>query len=61
MCSHQTGENAMNILKINKDVSPMWKNKKKILAQWTGSALGQRLLKPLPRAAKILNYNYFYN
>ena len=28
MCSHQTGENAMNILKINKDVSPMWKNKK---------------------------------
>ena len=60
MCSHQRGENAMNILKINKDVSPMWKNKK-YLAQWAGLALGQRPLKPLPRATKILNYNYFYN
>ena len=29
MCSHQRGEIAMNILKINKDVSPMWKKKKK--------------------------------
>ena len=54
MCFHHIGENATNIIKINKDVPSTWKKKIGTMS-WVGPWARPR--KPLhsPTIAKILN------